>query len=168
MRQFRSISHRAISASQSLSAKDVKFGDEARREMLAGVNILADAVAITMGPKGRNVLISQKWGGPKITKDGVTVAKAIELENNLENIGAKLVQDVASNTNDEAGDGTTTATVLAREIATLGFKSNHNAIELQRGISKAVTRVITELESMSKPVLTMEEIKQVATGRSKN
>jgi len=131
--------------------------------MLAGVNTLADAVAKTMGPKGRNVLISQKWGAPKITKDGVTVAKAIELENNLENIGAKLVQDVASNTNDEAGDGTTTATVLAREIATLGFKSNVNAIELQRGISKAVTRVIAELESMSKPVLTMEEIKQVAT-----
>merc|ERR1711976_72937 len=163
MRQFRSISRRAISASQTRDAKDVKFVEEARREMLTGVNTLADAVAKTMGPKGRNVLISQKWGGPKITKDGVTVAKAVELEDKLNNIGAKLVQDVASNTNDEAGDGTTTATVLAREIATLGFKSNHNAIELQRGISKAVTKVITELESMSKPVLTMDEIKQVAT-----
>merc|ERR1712170_324920 len=98
-----------------------------------------------MGPKGRNVLVSQKWGAPKITKDGVTVAKAVELEDKLNNIGAKLVQDVANNTNDEAGDGTTTATVLAREIATLGFKSNVNSIELQRGISKAVTKVIGEL-----------------------
>merc|ERR1712106_984563 len=102
-------------------AKDVKFGSEVRALMLQGVDVLADAVAVTMGPKGRNVIIEQSWGGPKITKDGVTVAKAIELQDKFMNIGAKLVQDVANNTNEEAGDGTTTATVLARAIAQKGF-----------------------------------------------
>ena len=101
-------------------AKDIKFGDEARALMLKGVDLLADAVAVTLGPKGRNVIIEQSWGSPKITKDGVTVAKAIEVKCKFMNIGAKLVQDVANNTNEQAGDGTTTATVLARSIAKEG------------------------------------------------
>lgn len=103
-------------------AKDIKFGDESRALMLQGVDILADAVAVTLGPKGRNVIIEQSWGSPKITKDGVTVAKAIDLKCKFQNIGAKLVQDVANNTNEQAGDGTTTATVLARSIAKEGFQ----------------------------------------------
>uniref|UniRef100_A0A8C9ZEN8 Heat shock 60 protein 1 n=1 Tax=Sander lucioperca TaxID=283035 RepID=A0A8C9ZEN8_SANLU len=102
-------------------AKDVKFGADARALMLQGVDLLADAVAVTMGPKGRNVIIEQSWGSPKVTKDGVTVAKSIDLKDKYKNIGAKLVQDVANNTNEEAGDGTTTATVLARAIAKEGF-----------------------------------------------
>merc|ERR1711879_519923 len=111
-----------VTTSSLSDPKDVNFGQSAREAMLTGVDTLADAVAVTMGPKGRNVLIEQSWGGPKITKDGVTVAKAIDLEDKLENIGAKLVQDVANSTNDEAGDGTTTATVLARAFAKLGFE----------------------------------------------
>lgn len=118
-------------------AKDIKFGSEARQQMLAGVDVLADAVAVTMGPKGRNVIIEQSWGSPKITKDGVTVAKAIELSDKYQNIGAKLVQDVANNTNEEAGDGTTAATILARSFAKEGFEKiskGANPIEIRRGI----------------------------------
>lgn len=117
-------------------AKDVRFGPEVRALMLQGVDILADAVAVTMGPKGRNVILEQSWGSPKITKDGVTVAKGIELKDKFQNIGAKLVQDVANNTNEEAGDGTTTATILARAIAKEGFEKiskGANPIEIRRG-----------------------------------
>ncbi|KAL3189206.1 hypothetical protein MRX96_022039 [Rhipicephalus microplus] len=103
-------------------AKDIRFGPDVRALMLQGVDVLADAVAVTMGPKGRNVILEQSWGAPKITKDGVTVAKGIELKDRFQNVGAKLVQDVANNTNEEAGDGTTTATVLARAIAREGFE----------------------------------------------
>ena len=131
-----------------------------------GVNQLADAVAVTMGPKGRNVILEQSWGGPKVTKDGVTVAKGIEFKNKYMNIGAKLVQDVANNTNEEAGDGTTTATVLARAIAREGSEKiarGANPIEMRRGIQKAVELVIEQLKSISKQVTTPEEIAQVAT-----
>jgi len=147
-------------------AKDVKFGADVRAQMLAGVDILADAVAVTMGPKGRNVIIEQSWGAPKITKDGVTVAKAIELKDKFQNIGAKLVQDVANNTNEEAGDGTTTATVLARAIAKEGFEKitkGANPIEVRKGVMNAVNAVVTHLKKISKTISTPEEIKQVAT-----
>lgn len=148
------------------TAKDIKFGADARSQMLQGVDILADAVAVTMGPKGRNVIIEQSWGSPKITKDGVTVAKAVELKDKFQNIGAKLVQDVANNTNEEAGDGTTTATVLARAIAKEGFEKiskGANPIEIRRGVMSAVEHVVDKLKSFSKPVTTPEEISQVAT-----
>ncbi|CAF3423383.1 unnamed protein product [Rotaria sp. Silwood1] len=147
-------------------AKEIKFGADARALMLQGVDILADAVAITMGPKGRNVILEQSWGAPKITKDGVTVAKAIELKDKFQNIGAKLVQDVANNTNEEAGDGTTAATILARAIAKEGFDKisrGANPIEVRRGIMLGVSTVINELKRMSKNVTTPEEIAQVAT-----
>ncbi|KAL8621293.1 60 kDa heat shock protein, mitochondrial [Nucella lapillus] len=147
-------------------AKDLKFGADARALMLQGVDLLADAVAVTMGPKGRNVILEQSWGSPKITKDGVTVAKAIELKDKYQNIGAKLVQDVANNTNEEAGDGTTTATVLARAIAKEGFErisKGANPIEIRKGVMMAVEAVVDQLKSMSKPVTTPEEIAQVAT-----
>eukprot|EP01134_Creolimax_fragrantissima_P004802 CFRG4802T1 len=147
-------------------AKDIKFSSDARTCMIAGANKLADAVAVTMGPKGRNVIIEQPFGGPKITKDGVTVAKSIELEDKYENMGARLVQDVANKTNDVAGDGTTTATVLARAIAVEGFNkasAGLNPLDLRRGILSAVDLVVKNLKQMSKPVTTTEEIKQVAT-----
>jgi len=147
-------------------AKDIRFGQDARLPLLAGVNKLADAVAVTMGPKGRTVLIEQPYGGPKVTKDGVTVAKAVELEDTFENIGAQLVQDVANNTNDAAGDGTTTATVLARAIATEGFNyvaAGLNPQDLRSGIQKAVKQVIVSLKEQSRPVSGTEEIRQVAT-----
>ncbi|XP_032813274.1 60 kDa heat shock protein, mitochondrial [Petromyzon marinus] len=147
-------------------AKDVRFGSEARALMLQGVDLLADAVAVTMGPKGRTVIIEQSWGSPKVTKDGVTVAKAIELKDRFKNIGAKLVQDVANNTNEEAGDGTTTATVLARAIAKDGFEKiskGANPVEIRRGVMLAVEAVVAELKKLSKPVTTPEEIAQVAT-----
>uniref|UniRef100_S4RBJ3 60 kDa heat shock protein, mitochondrial n=1 Tax=Petromyzon marinus TaxID=7757 RepID=S4RBJ3_PETMA len=148
-------------------AKDVRFGSEARALMLQGVDLLADAVAVTMGPKGRTVIIEQSWGSPKVTKDGVTVAKAIELKDRFKNIGAKLVQDVANNTNEEAGDGTTTATVLARAIAKDGFEKiskGANPVEIRREESMlAVEAVVAELKKLSKPVTTPEEIAQVAT-----
>ncbi|EDW45788.1 GM11458 [Drosophila sechellia] len=147
-------------------AKDVRFGPEVRAMMLQGVDVLADAVAVTMGPKGRNVIIEQSWGSPKITKDGVTVAKSIELKDKFQNIGAKLVQDVANNTNEEAGDGTTTATVLARAIAKEGFEKiskGANPVEIRRGVMLAVQTVKDNLKSMSRPVSTPEEIAQVAT-----
>uniref|UniRef100_A0A8C7C7B4 Heat shock 60 protein 1 n=1 Tax=Oncorhynchus kisutch TaxID=8019 RepID=A0A8C7C7B4_ONCKI len=123
MRQMRPVSRALAPHLTRAYAKDVKFGADARAMMLKGVDLLADAVAVTMGPKGRTVIIEQSWGSPKVTKDGVTVAKAIDLKCKYQNIGAKLVQDVANNTNEEAGDGTTTATVLARAIAKEGFDS---------------------------------------------
>ncbi|EDW76384.1 uncharacterized protein Dwil_GK14688 [Drosophila willistoni] len=147
-------------------AKDVRFGPEVRAMMLQGVDVLADAVAVTMGPKGRNVIIEQSWGSPKITKDGVTVAKSIALKDKFQNIGAKLVQDVANNTNEEAGDGTTTATVLARAIAKEGFEkisSGANPVEIRRGVMLAIETVKDNLKQMSRPVNTPEEICQVAT-----
>ncbi|XP_075982726.1 63 kDa chaperonin, mitochondrial-like [Anticarsia gemmatalis] len=147
-------------------AKDVRFGPDVRSLMLQGVDILADAVAVTMGPKGRNVILEQTLGPPKITKDGVTVAKGIELRDKFQNVGAKLVQNVAHKTNEEAGDGTTTATVLARAIAKEGFENisrGANPIEIRKGVMLAVNAVQTKLKEISKPVNTTEEIVQVAT-----
>ncbi|NP_001298236.1 60 kDa heat shock protein, mitochondrial-like [Biomphalaria glabrata] len=147
-------------------AKDIKFGSDARALMLQGVDLLADAVAVTMGPKGRNVILEQSWGSPKITKDGVTVAKGIDLKDKFQNIGAKLVQDVANNTNEEAGDGTTSATVLARSIAKEGFERisrGANPVEIRRGVMLAVDAVVEHLKKMSRQVTTPEEIAQVAT-----
>merc|ERR1712109_163303 len=169
MHRFSGIARRAVNfsgVSQRYMAKDVKFGADVRKEMLKGVDVLADAVSVTMGPKGRNVIIESSWGSPKITKDGVTVAKAIELQDKFQNIGAKLVQDVASNTNEKAGDGTTTATVLARAIAKAGFdRVTHGAspVEIRRGLMAAIDAVSENLTSMSKSVTTPEEILQVAT-----
>jgi len=163
LRQSKNITQLALRRSY---AKDIRFGADVRAQMLAGVDVLADAVAVTMGPKGRNVIIEQSWGAPKITKDGVTVAKAIELKDKFQNIGAKLVQDVANNTNEEAGDGTTTATVLARSIAKEGFEKiskGANPTEIRKGIMFAVENVIEHLKSISKEVTTPEEIAQVAT-----
>merc|ERR1712004_454275 len=156
----------ASACQQRTYAKDVRFGAEARGEMLKGVDVLADAVAVTMGPKGRNVIIEQSWGSPKITKDGVTVAKAVDLKEKMQNIGAKLVQDVANNTNESAGDGTTAATVLARAIAKEGFEKiskGANPVEIRKGVMSAVEAVIGNLKAMSKQVTTPEEIAQVAT-----
>ena len=133
---------------------------------MEGVNVLADAVSVTMGPKGRNVVIESSWGSPKITKDGVTVAKAVELKDKFQNVGAKLVQDVANKTNEEAGDGTTTATVLARAIAQRGMDNvthGANPVEIRRGLLKAIDAVCEHLKTISKPVTTPEEIAQVAT-----
>ena len=133
---MRTVATRQMQFQARLYAKDVRFGAEVRALMLQGVDILADAVAVTMGPKGRNVILEQSWGSPKITKDGVTVAKGVELKDKFQNIGAKLVQDVANNTNEEAGDGTTTATVLARAIAKDGFEKiskGANPVEFRRG-----------------------------------
>ncbi|CAH0728354.1 unnamed protein product, partial [Brenthis ino] len=147
-------------------AKEVRFGPDVRSLMLKGVDILADAVAVTMGPKGRNVILEQGFGPPKITKDGVTVAKGIELKDKFKNIGAKLVQNVANKTNEEAGDGTTAATILARAIAREGFESiskGANPIEIRKGVMLAVETVTEHLKKISKPVQTSEEIEQVAT-----
>ncbi|KZS95044.1 chaperonin GroL [Sistotremastrum niveocremeum HHB9708] len=146
--------------------KEVKFSNEGRAAMLKGVDVLAKAVSVTLGPKGRNVIIEQSFGGPKITKDGVTVAKAITLKDKFENLGARLVQDVASRTNEVAGDGTTTATVLARAIYSEGVKNvaaGCNPMDLRRGTQKAVERVIRFLEEHKREITTSEEIAQVAT-----
>lgn len=161
-----SVLRRLTPALKRYYAKDIKFGPDVRAVMLQGVDVLADAVAVTMGPKGRNVVIEQSWGSPKITKDGVTVAKAIELKEKFQNVGAKLVQDVANNTNEEAGDGTTAATVLARAIAREGFEKiskGANPIEIRKGVMMAVEKIVEQLKSLSKPVTTPEEIAQVAT-----
>ncbi|KAL4601668.1 60 kDa heat shock protein, mitochondrial-like [Arapaima gigas] len=166
MRQARPVCRALAPHLTRAYAKDVKFGADARALMLQGVDLLADAVAVTMGPKGRTVIIEQSWGSPKVTKDGVTVAKSIDLKDKYKNIGAKLVQDVANNTNEEAGDGTTTATVLARAIAKEGFDTiskGANPVEIRRGVMQAVEIVIGELKTLSKPVTTPEEIAQVAT-----
>ena len=147
-------------------AKEVKFSDVARQGMLAGVNILADAVKVTLGPKGRNVILDKSFGAPRITKDGVTVAKEIELEDKLENMGAQMVKEVASRTNDEAGDGTTTATVLAQAIVREGLKqvaAGLNPMDLKRGIDLAVDKVLNELKSKAKKLGSSGEIAQVGT-----
>ncbi len=149
-----------------MAAKNIKFGQDARSRILAGVNILADAVAVTLGPKGRNVVIEKSWGAPTVTKDGVTVAKEIQIEDKLENMGAQMVKEVASKTSDVAGDGTTTATVLARAIYTEGSKmvaAGHDPMTIKRGIDKAVARAIEELKSFSKSTKGREEIAQVGT-----
>ncbi|GAA4325963.1 chaperonin GroEL [Pigmentiphaga soli] len=149
-----------------MSAKDVKFHDSARSRIVRGVNILADAVKVTLGPKGRNVLIERSFGAPTITKDGVTVAKEIELQDKFENMGAQVVKQVASKTADVAGDGTTTATVLAQAIVQEGMKyvvSGMNPMDLKRGIDKAVAAVIDELRKLSKPIATSKEIAQVGS-----
>ncbi|MBH79330.1 MAG: chaperonin GroEL [Gammaproteobacteria bacterium] len=149
-----------------MSAKDVQFGDDARGRMLEGVNILADAVKVTLGPKGRNVVLDKSFGAPTVTKDGVSVAKEIELKDKFENMGAQMVKEVASQTSDEAGDGTTTATVLAQSILTEGLKSvaaGMNPMDLKRGIDKAVAAAVTEVESMSTPCEDTKSIAQVGT-----
>src|SRR5215467_14613572 len=149
-----------------MAAKDVRFGGDARQRMLRGVDILADAVQVTLGPKGRNVVLDKSFGAPRITKDGVTVAKEIELEDKFENMGAQMVREVASKTNDAAGDGTTTATVLARAIVREGSKSvaaGMNPMDLKRGIDKAVEAVVGDLKKRSKKVKSNEEIGQVGT-----
>ena len=149
-----------------MAAKDVKFGADAREKMLRGVDILADAVQVTLGPKGRNVVIDKSFGAPRTTKDGVTVAKEIELGDKFENMGAQMVREVASKTNDVAGDGTTTATVLARAIVREGSKSvaaGMNPMDLKRGIEKAVEAVVADLKKRSKKVKSNDEIGQVGT-----
>ncbi|MGF6980684.1 chaperonin GroEL [Paraburkholderia atlantica] len=149
-----------------MSAKDVKFHDSARARIVKGVNVLADAVKVTLGPKGRNVLIERSFGAPTITKDGVSVAKEIELKDRFENMGAQVVKQVASKTADVAGDGTTTATVLAQAIVQEGMKhvaAGMNPMDLKRGIDKAVAAVLDELRNLSKPISTNREIAQVGS-----
>jgi chaperonin GroEL len=149
-----------------MAAKDVMFGNDSRLKMVQGVNILADAVKVTLGPKGRNVVIERSFGGPHITKDGVTVAREIELKDKLQNMGAQMVKEVASKTATDAGDGTTTATVLAQAIVKEGMKyvtSGHNPMDLKRGIDKATHAAIDALSAISKPCDTTEEIAQVGT-----
>src|SRR6201997_3427852 len=149
-----------------MAAKDVKFSGEARERMLRGVDTLANAVKVTLGPKGRNVVIDKSFGAPRITKDGVTVAKEIELEDKFENMGAQMVREVAQKTNDQAGDGTTTATVLAHAIVREGAKSvaaGMNPMDLKRGIDIAVTAVVKDVKKNSKKVTSNEEIAQVGT-----
>lgn len=149
-----------------MAAKEVKFSVEARDKMLRGVDILANAVKVTLGPKGRNVVLDKSFGAPRITKDGVTVAKEIELEDKFENMGAQMVREVASKASDTAGDGTTTATVLAQAIVREGAKSvaaGMNPMDLKRGIDLAVEAVIEDLKKNSKRVTSNEEIAQVGT-----
>ena len=149
-----------------MAAKDVKFGTDARNRMLNGVNILADAVKVTLGPKGRNVVLDKSFGAPRITKDGVSVAKEIELEDKFENMGAQMVKEVASRTNDEAGDGTTTATVLAQAIVKEGMKSvaaGMNPMDLKRGIDMATAKVVDAIRAMARPVADSDEVAQVGT-----
>ncbi|KRD64364.1 MULTISPECIES: chaperonin GroEL [Sinorhizobium/Ensifer group] len=149
-----------------MAAKEIKFGRTAREKMLRGVDILADAVKVTLGPKGRNVIIDKSFGAPRITKDGVSVAKEIELEDKFENMGAQMVREVASKTNDIAGDGTTTATVLAQAIVREGAKAvaaGMNPMDLKRGIDLAVTEVVKDLQAKAKKINTSEEVAQVGT-----
>ena len=154
-----------------MAAKIVKFNREARDAILRGVNILADAVTVTLGPKGRNVVLDKSFGAPNVTKDGVTVAKEVELEDKFENMGAQMVKEVASKTSDVAGDGTTTATVLARQIFAEGVKlvaAGHDPMTLKRGIDKAVSAIIGELKTLSKPTKDPKEIAQVGTIAANN
>src|SRR5690554_5385414 len=147
-------------------AKDIKFSEDARSLMLQGVDKLADAVKVTLGPKGRNVVLEKKFGTPLITNDGVTIAKEIELENAFENMGAKLVAEVASKTNDIAGDGTTTATVLAQAMIREGLKnvtSGANPVGIRKGIDKAVAAAVEELKKVDRPVENNDEIGHVAS-----
>ena len=154
-----------------MPAKMVRFSQEARERVLKGVNVLADAVIVTLGPKGRNVVLEKSYGAPTVTKDGVTVAKEIELDDKFENMGAQMVKEVASKTSDVAGDGTTTATVLARSIFTEGIKmvaAGHDPMSLKRGIDRAVTAVTAELKNLSKPTKDRREIAQVGTISANN
>ncbi len=154
-----------------MAAKDIRFSEDARGRVLRGVNLLADAVTVTLGPKGRNVCLEKSWGAPTITKDGVTVAKEIQLDDKFENMGAQMVKEVASKTSDVAGDGTTTATVLSRAIFSEGLKlvaAGHDPMSLKRGIDKAVAKVVDELKSMSKPTRDRAEIAQVGTISANN
>jgi chaperonin GroEL len=154
-----------------MPAKLVKFAEDAREKILHGVNVLADAVTVTLGPKGRNVVLEKSFGAPTVTKDGVTVAKEIELEDKFENMGAQMVKEVASKTSDVAGDGTTTATVLARSIYTEGMKmvaAGHDPMTVKRGIEKAVEAVVGELKNLSKPTKDRKEIAQVGTISANN
>src|SRR5687768_16697981 len=149
-----------------MAAKEVKFSDSARHKMVSGVNILADAVKVTLGPKGRNVVLERSYGSPTITKDGVSVAKEIELKDKFENMGAQMVKEVASKTSDVAGDGTTTATVLAQAIVREGMKyvaSGMNPMDLKRGIDQAVVTVVEELKKISKPCASSKEVAQIGS-----
>ncbi|MEE9222327.1 MAG: chaperonin GroEL, partial [Nitrosomonadaceae bacterium] len=149
-----------------MAAKDVKFSDLARHKLVTGVNILADAVRVTLGPKGRNAVLDRSYGAPTITKDGVSVAKEIELKDKFENMGAQMVKEVASKTSDVAGDGTTTATILAQSIVREGMKyvaAGMNPMDLKRGIDKAVLETVEELKNISKPCTTSKEIAQVGS-----
>src|SRR6266498_3890968 len=149
-----------------MAAKEVRFHGDARERMLRGVDILANAVKVTLGPKGRNVVLDKSFGAPRITKDGVTVAKEIELADKFENMGAQMVKEVASKTSDQAGDGTTTATVLAQAIVREGSKAvaaGMNPMDLKRGIDLAVEAVVDDLKKNSKNVTSNDEIAQVAT-----
>src|SRR5262249_33182606 len=149
-----------------MAAKEIRFDQDARAKILVGVNTLADAVKVTLGPRGRNVVIEKSWGAPTVTKDGVTVAKEIELENKFENMGAQMVKEVASKTSDVAGDGTTTATVLAQAIFREGSKmvaAGHNPMEIKRGIDAAVAVIVEDLKGQSKPTKGQKEIAQVGT-----
>src|ERR1043166_3568577 len=154
-----------------MAAKILKFNQDARESILRGVNILANAVTVTLGPKGRNVVLDKSFGAPNITKDGVTVAKEIELEDKFENMGAQMVKEVASKTSDVAGDGTTTATVLARAIYAEGAKmvaAGHDPMSIKRGIDKAVSAVVDELKRLSKGTKERKEIAQVGTISANN
>jgi len=154
-----------------MAAKEIKYGAKAREKMMKGVDTLADALKVALGPKGRNVLIEKSWGAPRITKDGVTVAKEIDLSDRFENIGAQMVKDVASKTSDVAGDGTTTATVLAQAIYHEGVKllaAGINPMYIKRGIEKAVDLVVEELKKISKPTKDKKEIAQVGTISANN
>src|SRR5574337_621764 len=149
-----------------MAAKDVIFGSDARHRMIEGVNVLANAVKVTLGPKGRNVVLERSFGAPTVTKDGVSVAKEVELKDKLQNMGAQMVKEVASKTSDAAGDGTTTATVLAQSIVREGMKyvaAGMNPMDLKRGIDKAVASLIEELKKISKPTTTSKEISQVGS-----
>src|SRR3954466_6194524 len=149
-----------------MAAKDVKFHESARSKIVAGVNVLADAVKVTLGPKGRNVVLERSFGAPPVTKDGVSVAKEIELKDKFENMGAQMVKEVASKTSDVAGDGTTTATVLAQSIVREGMKyvaAGMNPMDLKRGIDKAVTALVEQLKKASKATTTSKEIAQVGS-----
>src|SRR5580704_13193850 len=149
-----------------MAAKDVRLGTDARERMLRGIDILADAVRVTLGPKGRNVVLDKSYGAPRITKDGVTVAKEIELSDKFENMGAQMVREVASKTSEQAGDGTTTATLLAQAIVREGTKAvaaGLNPMDLKRGVDMAVAAVVEDIKKRSKKVSTNEEIAQVGT-----
>src|SRR5512143_1738535 len=154
-----------------MPAKIIRFGQDARDRVLRGVNLLADAVTVTLGPKGRNVVLEKSWGSPTVTKDGVSVAKEIQLEDKFENMGAQMVKEVASKTSDLAGDGTTTATVLSRAIFSEGLKlvaAGHDPMSIKRGIDKAVAKVVEELKAISKPTRDRDEIAQVGTISANN
>ena len=149
-----------------MAAKEVRFSDDARQQMFAGVNILANAVKVTLGPKGRNVVLDKSFGAPTVTKDGVSVAKEIELENKFENMGAQMLKEVASQTSDVAGDGTTTATVVAQAILREGLKSvaaGMNPMDLKRGINKATIAIVEQLGNLSKPCEDEKSIAQVGS-----